>query len=272
MRVLVATDGSDHANTATEWLRHLPFPPDREVMAITVIASSGRDATLSDPAVASARQLADETASRLLTGRTAIGRVVEGNPRDRILAAARDWGADVVVLGARGRGAAVGFLLGSVSVGVVRHAPCPVIVCKGAPRDLRTVTVALDGSEHARRAFGWLAALPLASTLRLRLVGVVESEGEPSRRGHATRRAELQEELNATAETVRSRVADIEVAVRVGAPAARIVEEAERQGSDLVVVGARGAGRSVRLLLGSVSEAVLHRARCPVLIVPRGMR
>jgi nucleotide-binding universal stress UspA family protein len=50
-------------------------------------------------------------------------------------------------------------------------------------------------------------------------------------------------------------------------PADAIVRDIERCGTDLVVLGARGAGAATRLLLGSVSEGVLHHAPCPVLIV-----
>jgi nucleotide-binding universal stress UspA family protein len=46
-----------------------------------------------------------------------------------------------------------------------------------------------------------------------------------------------------------------------------LVGEAALRGSDLIVVGARGAGTVTRLLLGSVSESVLRHAGCPVLVV-----
>ena len=52
-----------------------------------------------------------------------------------------------------------------------------------------------------------------------------------------------------------------------GSPKQAIVEEAERWGADLVVVGSHGRGFWGRLLLGSVSHAVAARANCPVLIV-----
>ena len=159
MRILVATDGSTHANAAVEWLRHLPFPPDREVMVITVVeppvarwpGMPNSRSDLPETRIAEARRLADATASRLLTGRTSTGRVVEGDAQNEIIAAARDWGADFIVVGARGLGAVKGFLLGSVSLDVVRNAPCPVLVCRGSPREVRTVTVALDGSKPARQ-------------------------------------------------------------------------------------------------------------------------
>lgn len=262
MRVLVATDGSTDASLAVDWMAHLPLPPDREVMVVTVIPPRG-DAGSSARGVptgltAEARRVADETASRLLRGRTSTGRVVAGDPVEQIVTAAGRWGADVVVLGARGLGAIQALLVGSVSLGVVRQAPCPALVCRGIPRAVRAVTVGVDGSAHARHALEWLARLPGASALQLRLVGVGDLGEHP---------VSLESTLDEAARMVSARVAAVAVAAHTGAPADRIVEDAERHGSDLVVVGARGAGAVTRLLLGSVSESVLRRAGCPVLVV-----
>ena len=52
-----------------------------------------------------------------------------------------------------------------------------------------------------------------------------------------------------------------------GPPRQVIVEEAERWGADLIVMGSRGLGAWNRLLLGSVSSAVVHHAKCSVEIV-----
>ena len=54
-----------------------------------------------------------------------------------------------------------------------------------------------------------------------------------------------------------------------GPPRQVIVEEAERWNADLVVIGSRGLGTWNRLLLGSVSNSVVHHANCSVEIVRR---
>lgn len=81
------------------------------------------------------------------------------------------------------------------------------------------------------------------------------------------RRAALQAELAAAAESVRARLSSVEIAVITGMPADMIVQDIERGAVDLVVLGARGIGGIERLLLGGVSETVLNHAACSVLIV-----
>ena len=282
MRVLLATDGSDDARTATEWLRRLPLPVGREVLVLSVVrppllpAVPDVTAEVWRTLLDEARRLVDETAAGL---ERAKGSVVEGDPIDRIVATAEEWGADLIVLGARGLGAVQEILLGSVSLGVARYAPCPVLVCKGTPHEIRTITAGIDGSDHAGRALAWLDALPLAPGTRVRLLGVVEPERYPSTAPamvrqslhdaltalDAERTAALERALVALVPAVKHATADVSVVT--GGPADVIVREAQRHGSDLIVLGARGLGMVKRLLLGSVSEAVVRHAACPVLVV-----
>lgn len=286
MRVLLATDGSDDAKRATAWLRRLPIPADREVMVLTVVTpplipgvpEAGGDVRRA--LVAEARRLADNTAAEL-NAKRATGRVVEGDPREEIVGAAASWGADLVVMGARGLGAIKEFLLGSVSLGVATHAGCPVLICHGEPRDIRSVTVALDGSVHAQRALDWLATWPLPAGVHVRLLGVAEPQhypstapgilGETLREAVAAiggeRRAALQRACETAAQTVRGRFTKLEIDVATGRAAETIVSDAAEHGSDLIVIGARGLSAIKRLLLGSVSESVLRHAACPVLVV-----
>jgi nucleotide-binding universal stress UspA family protein len=64
----------------------------------------------------------------------------------------------------------------------------------------------------------------------------------------------------------------VERALLVDSPGHGVVAAAEKAGADLIVVGARGLGKFKRVLLGSVSERVIHNATCPVLVVKAGAR
>ena len=58
----------------------------------------------------------------------------------------------------------------------------------------------------------------------------------------------------------------IEYDVREGAPVRQLIEAAED--ADLIVIGSRGIGGFMGVLVGSVSEAVVHHAPCPVVVIP----
>jgi nucleotide-binding universal stress UspA family protein len=207
--------------------------------------------------------------------------VAIGNPKDEITRTAREWGADLVVLGARGLGGIKRFLLGSVSLAVARHVSCPVLVVKGQPRRLESVLVGMDGSEDSFQALRFLLGLPLARRTKLRLLSVVEPLHYPTSapgmlRGHlirmlkeveSERRGELENVLEKAAKELEGSITRVTRSTPTGNPADVIVAAAAAHHADLVVVGARGLGGMSRLLLGSVSERVLRHAPCSVLIV-----
>ena len=206
-------------------------------------------------------------------------RVVRGDARQAIVDVAAEWDADLVVVGARGLGAISGALLGSVSLAVARHAPCPVLVVRATGRPVHSIVIAFDGSHGARRAARFVARLPLPTETGVRLVGVVERPRIRTAAPAAT--AAL---VSAAAKITAARQAALETAmdkiaveldglkvtrdISVGSPA----ESLTRLNADLIVVGARGLCAVKRLLLGSVSERVLRYADCPVLIVRGGLK
>jgi nucleotide-binding universal stress UspA family protein len=290
MRVLLATDGSKDARAATVALRDFPLPADTQVRVLSVatapyppmeVPALGdlREAVLDD-----ARRLVADTRGTLAARWPACEeRVAEGDPREQIAHEAEEWGADLIVLGARGLGAVRSFLLGSVSLGVLRHAPCSVLVVKGAPRAVHEVLVAIDGSDDSMAALRFLGSLALPSDVRVSLIGVVEQVRVPAtspgivrrrlaaavRTLHAERQAEMERVLARAAADVQGSVAVAGSATPVGVPADHIIRAARAGGADLVVVGARGLGGVKRVLLGSVSEKVVRYAPAAVLVVKR---
>jgi nucleotide-binding universal stress UspA family protein len=287
MRVLIATDGSTEATAAIDWLSRLPLTEAAlRVMTVVTLPPSSIDI----PTVRAYYQvLLDNGARVVAAGRDTLrarcpsveGQVLQGEPREQIVEAARDWKADLLVVGARGLGGLAGALLGSVSTAVVRRAGCPVLVVKGRPGGLRRLVVAVDGSEDSMAAARFLAALPLPPGMGVRLVAVIDpppvvAPAEGLRRAVLTASEELLKERRVTLEGILSRVSaelrtvakEVECSVVVGRAAAEIVNAANEPGVDLVVVGARGVGQFRPWLLGSISERVLHHAECPVLVVP----
>jgi nucleotide-binding universal stress UspA family protein len=77
-----------------------------------------------------ARKLIDEFRKRLPQPLTALEFVQIGSPLTEIVNAATEWPADLIVIGSHGRAGIRRALLGSVAEGVMRHAPCPVLVVR----------------------------------------------------------------------------------------------------------------------------------------------
>jgi nucleotide-binding universal stress UspA family protein len=134
---------------------------------------------------------------------------------------------------------------------------------------MNTVLVAYDGSDSSRRALDETAKLVRNGT-----AVTVLSVAEPLPRVGRAPSMLLPEEdelrkrqLAEAREILRERGIEAATVERHGDPAAMIVDEAESEGADLIVIGTRGLGAGKRLLHGSVSTAVLHHATSNVLVV-----
>lgn len=199
-----------------------------------------------------------------------------GSPSGALMASAQ--GARVLVVGSARKNRAERIVLGTTSMSVVAHAPCPVVL---VPENASTkgdgrVVVGIDGSAHSRLAFDH--ALD-AAALRGRTVttvtswnvevegGVVVTEpGTPEWEAVDSRYRRMAE---STIEAARRAHPEIEVTVEVrhGRAADSLVEVAE--GGDLLLVGSRGRGGFRGMLLGSVTQRVLALATCPVAVLHR---
>jgi nucleotide-binding universal stress UspA family protein len=199
-----------------------------------------------------------------------------GHPVERIVHAAGQMRADLIVLGSRGLGDVESFLLGSVSDGVLHHAHCPVLIVRGAGKDLfLNVLLASDGSDGALKAAGTAAALAGKFASRLTIVTVfqpvpyVAADGMPG--GWVMDGSDIAGIQEAAVSSAGRVVDDQGVAYRclkeIGIPAAEVIRVSEEQETDLIVLGSRGLNGVELFLLGSVSDRVTHYAHCPVLIV-----
>ncbi len=81
-------------------------------------------------------------------------------------------------------------------------------------------------------------------------------------------RDELYREVQAFVETVDNRDVPVDIEIEAGAATSSILRAAERFGSDMIVMGTHGRSGLDRIVIGSVASTVLHKAACPVLVVP----
>ena len=141
------------------------------------------------------------------------------------------------------------------------------------------VLLATDGTAHGEVAADMLSKLRLAASDEIRIVCVVDMAipfAIDVYGGYIPETAELERSAKENAETVvdstlkkvKGALPRVEVTAEVlfGSPDSRIVETAEEWPADLIVMGSHGYNAWERLLLGSVSDSVVHHAPCSVLI------
>ncbi|WFE39750.1 universal stress protein [Micromonospora sp. WMMD998] len=192
-------------------------------------------------------------------------RQVAGGPGAALVEESRR--AELVVVGSRGVGGFTGLLLGSVGGQLAQHGHCPVLVVRPAEQPIPVggpVLVGVDGSESAGYAVELAAAEADRRDAELVLMHVDAPEREAAAPEAAAEAAEL---LGAAAGRVRTAHPGLRVTER--AVVASSPETALREASveaSLVVVGSRGRGGFAGLLLGSVSQALVQHAHCPVLV------
>jgi nucleotide-binding universal stress UspA family protein len=143
---------------------------------------------------------------------------------------------------------------------------------------MKSIVVGTDGSEtagHAVRAAGQLSIstggrVHLVSAYQPRSVGRVSFVASPGP-ADSTWRANLEREVEALLRDAASALtvmgADVDCHTRAGDAAAAILEVAEEQDADLIIVGNRGMRGAQRFLLGSVPDKISHHATCSVMII-----
>ncbi len=129
-KVLLATDGSETSEEAARAVANRPWPEGSEFRIISVEEpwaiklSRVRHENEAQEAVSSAEQVLASA------GLKATGAVLSGNTKQAILQDAREWAADLIVVGSHGRRGFRRFLLGSVSEAVAMNAHCSVVVVR----------------------------------------------------------------------------------------------------------------------------------------------
>jgi nucleotide-binding universal stress UspA family protein len=285
MRTLLAIDGSDHSYDAVRALSHMTRSD--AVILLHVLDVPAPAYPLMVPELArdlytSQERAMREEGARVLQMATSLlpleaerlSKVIEvGEPLDVILSIAKQERIDLIVVGARGVGALREWMLGSVSHRVVTHAATSVLVVGTPLRAVQHMVVAVERPEEASAAVRFLEQRPFKEVGDITVLTVIPY-AHPAWPVGAVIPEPWQKELLAGAtrfaEDMATKLMGMGcrtkgVAVE-GAPAFEILKTAATMQADLIIMGSRHRGLS-RVMMGSVSHTVLHRAACPVLIV-----
>ncbi len=300
MKVFFGLDGSEHSFAAVSRAGHLLKPGSDSVALYHscdgVQVSNVDDAVHERACRAVSNVIFEEGRNRLPEGLRNTVETIIGQERasQELVEAAEKWGAELIVVGARGLGPIEGLLLGSVSSTVVRASKVPVLVVRHVPKDKSDwasgvrVLMAYDTANAARHA-QVVNSLHWPSGTSSQLVAVIESllpSHLPSwiqKRAHdADTEAmsqlwvhEHQQEREQTLSNVTAYQQQLPAAfqstpptVAEGNPAEQLLIVVHKQKSELVVIGKSSRTLFDRLILGSTSEKILSQAPASVLVIP----
>lgn len=204
--------------------------------------------------------------------------VREGRAPDSILSFAKEHNPDVIVMGTHGRRGFDRLMLGSATDRVMREAPCPILaVCCPTPdsiaaaagqhpvHHLRRILLCTDFSENSKRALDYAISLTEEYSAELTLMHVVEHAPSPAKKEEVL--ATAAQQLDKLIPIEKSSTLKSKAAVRIGKPYQQILEYAREVPTDLIAMGARGAGALDRAIYGSTTYRVIQLGPCPVLAV-----
>eukprot|EP00243_Klebsormidium_subtile_P003318 TRINITY_DN16674_c0_g1_i1.p1 TRINITY_DN16674_c0_g1~~TRINITY_DN16674_c0_g1_i1.p1 ORF type:complete len:411 (+),score=122.20 TRINITY_DN16674_c0_g1_i1:179-1234(+) len=300
--ILAAVDPSEESAYAFSWyLDNMARPADK-VTSLSVEEVSDFSFFLKPEDIDELENQRREEVQKLLAkfsekakekGVTTVSKTATGDARQVICEKAEKDGYELLVMGSRGLGAIKRTFLGSVSDYCLHQASCPILVVRkkaldGVPKQAdgpRKVAVAVDDSEGSAHSFDWalenvarlgdlVLAIHIRSPAYLRYpvaeMGMGEYYMPPDVIADMEKSsAEQAEKLvrKFVKRAVHEYKMKCEGYVFRGDARELLVEETEKLGAAVLVMGSRGLGAISRTILGSVSDYCAHHCPCPVLVV-----
>jgi nucleotide-binding universal stress UspA family protein len=288
-KLLIAYDGSSHADAALDDLKKAGLPERAEALIFSVAEvwlpteEAGEEQEyiteglrekheehlkILAEAEASARSAAEKL-KRMFAGWTISSEATYGSPAWEILVKAEDFKPDLIVVGACGESAIDRVLLGSVSQKIVTEARASVRVARGkieVDSSPERLIVGYDGTKGADEVVRIVGERNWSEDAQAKVI-IVEDTAF-IRRSFSIEEEKIEEIGNRTVEKLWVKGLHVSLEVREGNPKEILVDEAESWRADTIFVGATKFNDFLsKYLLGSVSSAVVTRAHCSVEVV-----
>jgi nucleotide-binding universal stress UspA family protein len=307
MKILIAYDGSESADIAIDGLQRAGLPGENvEALVVSIgevwlpppgdtpdtiqIKGLEKARKRADQIMDEAESLAQRGSKRvqqLFSAWHVTHQVRNGSPGFELLDSAREWSADLIVVGSHGHTAIGRFVLGSVSQRILFEATTSVHVGRANPgtgKSGERIVIGVDGSPGALAAVRAVAKRHWTEGSEIRIVVADDViRGNPIwllippvrdfvEEVRADERTQAEQFALAAAKELREASADrdltISSVVQSGDPKQVLVKHAEEFGADCIFTGATGfSNRLERVILGSVSAAIAARAHCSVEVV-----
>jgi nucleotide-binding universal stress UspA family protein len=281
--VVVGVDGSSASDIAIDWAaaeavrRGVPLEVLHTSTTRALASAPGGGAPPLYDEGSETEDVLDKAAARARRAFPAISVITRSERRDPASALIeRSTGAELVVVGAHGKGLLARFLLGSVSHRVAAHACCPAVVVHGhVGTPGLPVAVGVDGSAASDAALelavdeAVLRGVPLLIVHGWQPAPVSSFDALPVSQEVIDSMHNVATDVVARAvAAAQERAPGLTVSTAIAAAGAAQTLDAESAEAQLLVVGAHGHHGISGSAFGSVTSAVLDRAHCPVMVAP----
>lgn len=245
-RLVFGDDGSPGADVAWLWVNNHSWPGWK---LDVVTATSPLLVTTATPLVTA---LALPEPREILRAGTFASVQHSFPEQDPLLALSTR--ADLIVIGARGRGPLKAVHLGSTADRLATRPPSPLMVVRHARR-IASVVVAYDDSADARRLVEALCTLPFIDQILVTVAAVDEPVND------------IASIVETAAERIRQAGANVNRRILSGRAAGELLQLVQEIQPDVLAFGSRGRSRLARI--GSTASTLLHHAQCSVLVAHR---
>jgi len=285
MKILLTVDGSDHSYEAVRSLKYLSRAEELHIVHVLDVANPAYPMMM--PEVAQelyemvernmrddGTRLLDRIVSLLPSDVGSVTKhLVVGSPADQIVALAEQLRAGLILLGTRGLGPIKERFIGSVSHRVLTFGPGAKLILPGPLKTLHHILLPLQGPYDADHALVFLQQKPFRDPPTITLFTVLPHTRPPwpvdaisaeDMETQALRKAH--DFLDEKAAKLNLLGYQTRVATTLGTPVDGILQEAKTLNPSLILVGSRGRRGLTRMLLGSVSHALLHQGTYPMMV------
>ena len=278
-RILLATDGSEASQAAVDATIAIAKSPSAKVRVAHVwnLEVHHRHGHWDIEMRSEAQKLVDASVERLskagVMAECEIDRADSKHVAAAIALSARDFKADLVVLGSRGLSDWQSMRRHSVSHELLCAVDCPVLIVRGwpagSPRQVSRMVLAIAGGDDLAPAVGAAVAVAGPDT-SVMVVHVAQAIVGVQGFAYVESEDEIRETMSQASELLLDANVKVQGMVAHEGPVAKVVTEiAADWNADLIVVGSSRMGDIGSLLLGSVSHDLLHVADRPVLVAQR---
>lgn len=285
MNTLLAVDGSDNSYEAVRALKYfrradtltllhvLDVPRPAYPMMVPEVAEE-LYRTVEKGMREDGQRLLERVASLLPAGAGPVDkRLTVGSPAEMIVKEADQGKVDLILMGSRGMGPVKEQLFGSVSHRVLTLATAAIGIFSAPMKALNRVLLPLQGPDDAEAATKFLGTKPFRGDVELTLFTVFPTAITPRPLDTGMANSIEQQGLDSANEfltVTASKLIPLGYKTRTlvvpGVPTSMIMLEAGKLRPDLIVMGTHGRKGLSRFVFGSVSHALLHSARYPILV------